>query len=87
MSQGVAEALRFLAEYHTDLFDSNARSAHANSLSIDANPTINSLAIAAKYCSRLLEVGGSEEEWAKRQNRKIREKEHNYEYRRLNESS
>jgi hypothetical protein len=31
-----------------------------------------SLAVAAKYCSRLLECGGSEEEWAKKQLREIR---------------
>jgi hypothetical protein len=30
------------------------------------------LAVAAKYCSRLLECGGAEEEWAKQQLRDIR---------------
>ncbi len=31
-----------------------------------------SLGVAAKYCSRLLEYGGAEEEWAKKQLREIR---------------
>lgn len=31
-----------------------------------------SLAVAAKYCSRLLECGGADEDWAKKQLREIR---------------
>ena len=70
VSDGVAEALRFLGEYALGQATLSAMPGQ------QPEDVLGQLAAAAKYCGRLLECGkGAEEEWAKQALRQIRLRE------------